>query len=756
MTTSGVHRTLLALLASALGAIPLLTLISDAGWLIDAWLSMLVVVVPALLLRLRRPPGALQIWPGVVLLVPWLTARFLSDTAWYGFIPTDRSWHRLSVLLAQLHDTMAHDVAPVHSSVPIEVAVCAVLGLLAALVDLIAVVARHGALAGIPLLVVYTAAGAVPHRPVSWLLFLAPAVGFLVLLGLDANDDRAGWGHRVTRSGSRRAEPAGALSGQRIALLTLLVAVVVPFATPSGGTSLVSLVNGHSKSGSGIGTGTGSIAPFAALKGQLTRETPQDLAKVAVRKSGKVTPFYLRENVLSVYTGKGWKPASDHGPRQPLGSALSNNPGFGGETAPRFTATISVRHLDGNPIVFAVPTRVFPLRSARWSEQDQLLLGTTVHPGESYTETVSQPDPTRAQLDAAPDPARDPQLARWLKLPHIPGLVHRLVRKLTARAGNAYERARAISDYFVNPANGFQYSLQTKGGDSGSDLVDFLKNKIGYCQQYAAAMAVMLRAAHVPARVVLGYTHGPASSRHTFTITTSDAHAWVEAYFDGIGWLAFDPTPMTGEPGASTVGLRWAPHSIGKTHSPAETSSPSAHPHHPAPAATQANKPAGSAAGPGGGGSVAGWLVPVLIVIGVVLLLLVPWFVRVERRRRRIRAGRDDPDPLWAELSDTAIDLGYIWSPTRTPRQVVRWLGDATGDAQTSLVTLAQAVEAHRYAPTRAEAAGHGPGVDLHRELRAVTARLRARRRLWIRMRAMLWPASLRNRTGRRERTNNR
>ena len=71
-----------------------------------------------------------------------------------------------------------------------------------------------------------------------------------------------------------------------------------------------------------------------------------------------------------------------------------------------------------------------------------------------------------------------------------------------------YDQARALNDYFRDGENGFSYSLSTKAGDSGNDLVDFLTNRTGYCQQYAAAMGIMLRVAGIPARVVLGYTHG--------------------------------------------------------------------------------------------------------------------------------------------------------------------------------------------------------------------------------------------------------
>jgi transglutaminase-like putative cysteine protease len=739
--SSGVQRTLLALLASALGAVPLCTLLSDRGWLVDVWLSMLVVLLPALVLRQWRPPSALHVWPGIVLLVPWLTARYVSDSAWFGCIPTGRTWHRVSTLLGQVHDVTQHGVAPVHSTVAIRLVICALLGVVAALVDLIAVVGRHGALAGVPLLVVYTVSGAVPHRPVSWMLFLAPAVAFLLLLAIDAREDRASWGHRVGHRGAAIARPAVALGGQRIAVLALAVAVLLPFATPTNGTNLVSvLLDRHSSSGGG--SGGGSISPFASLKGQLTRTTPMDLVKVKITgQANDTSPFYLRVNVLPVFTNSGWRAGAGNGTTEPAGiGGLANDPPFGASADQTFTAQMTVLGMSGNPAIFAVPNAISGLNNAQWSPQDQLVVGAQVNSGETYSETVSQPEPTLADLRAAPENSQDPTMAKWLTLPRIPAQVRRLVDRLTKPTEGPYQRARAISDYFVDPANGFQYSLSTTQGDSGSDLVDFLTNKSGFCQQYAAAMAVMLRLANVPARVVLGYTHGVTSALGTFTVTTNDAHAWVEAYFSGVGWVPFDPTPQTGAPGASTATLAWAPHSVGGKLSGSGAQSAQPHPSHPVrPSSGPSNRSGHAAHAAAGAQSVPGWLVPVLVLLAIVLVLLTPWFVRTRRRRRRLRAGHSgDPDALWAELSDTAVDLGYVWSPTRTPRQVARWLGDSAGDARGSLTTLAHAVEQHRYAPP-----GTSTRADLRRELASVIRRLRTGRSRWVRLQAALWPASL-------------
>jgi hypothetical protein len=741
--SSAVQRTLLALVAAGLGAVPLCQLISDRGWLVDVWLSMLVVVAPALLIRTRRPAGALQVWPGIILLVPWLTARFLPDHALMGMIPTRATFHDLGDLLDDLHRTTRDSVAPVHSTLAIKLALCAMLGLLAALVDLIAVVGRHGALAGVPLLVVYTVSGAVPRHVVRWQYFAFAAIGFLILLALDARDDLTTWGHRVPRPERLRVRPAVAMSGQRIAVLALIAAVVLPTFAPTKATNLISnLIHGSSsKNGTNFGAGGGgTIDPFAALKGELIKTKTTDLATVTVSPSRADRPFYLRENVLTDYTGKGWG-ASSHGPQQDVtSSSFSTLPATGPVNSTHFDVDIKVTGLTGNPPVFAVPDGVQGMDSATWVPQDQLLLGTKLHRGQEYHESVNQPAPSVADLQGAPAGV-DAGTARWLQLPDIPSQVRTLVAHITAGKSGQYDKARAISDWFADPANGFKYSLQTAGGDSGSDLVDFLTNRVGYCQQYAASMAVMLRLAQVPARVVLGYTHQPADSNGTFKITTDDAHAWVEAYFAPVGWIPFDPTPLSGAGGTRASSLPWAPHDGStNTSTTTQTNSASAKGNSKAPTRHTTTGAASAQSNRGTGQSVSGWLTLLVIVVLVILLALAPWFIRGKRRRQRRHAARvGDPDPLWAELTDTAVDLGYVWSPARSPRQVVRWLREPVGDARGSLTALAQAVEQHRYG-----AAGTGAsGRDLAADLDAVTAQLRVHKDRSTRARARFWPASL-------------
>lgn len=749
---SGVYRTLRVLLASALGVLPLCELFTDLGWLVDVWLTMAIVIAPAVLMRTRRWPGALQVWPGIALMVLWLTARFVHENALLGFIPLQATWHDVGTLMSQLHETARDGVAPVHTTVAIKLTLCAILGLLAALIDLLAVVGRHAALAGVPLLVVYTVAGAVTRHPVSWALFCASAIAFVLLLSVDAKRAIRDWGVHIPKPGVSRSGPVLPVSGQRIAVVAIALAVVLPLVAPSQPSNLIANAlhsSGSGEHGFGAGGGGSSISPFVALKGQLERSKPRALATVTITAPDgqKPRPFYLRENVLSNYVGDGWTAAS-HDPSEALDSTLFDTDPPGSPEVPsvRYSAHVTVSGLRGNPAVFAHPEQIDGLDGdARWSSRDGLVLGVELHEGDQYVERVLQPNPGVSELAAAPD-AYTGRFAPWLKLPRLPRSVTALVDQITRGHAGPYAKARAISDYFADPANGFTYSLSTVAGDSGSDLVDFLTNRVGYCQQYAAAMAVMLRAAGVPARVVLGYSHVAPDRDGRFTITTRDAHAWVEAYFLGVGWIPFDPTPVDGVHGGAANPLAWAPRHK-DTASKSTSTAPA--PSNPLPRQRMPQLPMapGDAAAaetttPQSGGHPLMWAAVGVLAL-VCVLATVPAGARMRRRRGRLRAGRDgDPLPLWNELADTALDLGYRWTPTRSPRQVLTWLREPAGPAHAALQRLATAVERRRYAPP-ARHDDRYPEHPLTKDLAAVRKQLRTGRDRRTRLRALLWAPSL-------------
>jgi len=118
--------------------------------------------------------------------------------------------------------------------------------------------------------------------------------------------------------------------------------------------------------------------------------------------------------------------------------------------------------------------------------------------------------------------------------------VHALARRLRAASATPYDFVRAVERYL---ARGFSYSEDPPA--SGTPLADFLlRDRVGYCQQFSGAMALLLRMGGVPARVSAGFAPGIRDDeRHEYVVRDIDAHSWVEVYFPGIGWITRDPTP---------------------------------------------------------------------------------------------------------------------------------------------------------------------------------------------------------------------
>ena len=157
-----------------------------------------------------------------------------------------------------------------------------------------------------------------------------------------------------------------------------------------------------------------------------------------------------------------------------------------------------------------------------------------------------------ADGDAA---AADPGALRFAGSPYA--RTERLARRLTADAPTAYDAVRAVQDHFRSAA--FTYSERPPSRRYPLDAFLF-QDKIGYCQQFSGAMALMLRMSGIPARVATGFSPG-SLNRDTgeYRVRDLDAHSWVEVYFNGIGWVTFDPTPPAAPADRAGQGPRAAP-----------------------------------------------------------------------------------------------------------------------------------------------------------------------------------------------------
>jgi transglutaminase-like putative cysteine protease len=197
--------------------------------------------------------------------------------------------------------------------------------------------------------------------------------------------------------------------------------------------------------------------------------------------------------------------------------------------------------------------------------------------GQRYIAWSYAPEPTPEQLVSSPatypraltQPGRELEIAPGLTSPPFgqPGrdaaLARRLVGPLTAY-GQLLVRARAVAgdtpspyaaavslERWLRTTGGFTYSTHPPATPGVPPLAGFvLDTKTGYCQHYAGAMALMLRLLGVPARVAVGFVRGKYKDG-AWVITDHDAHAWVEVWFRGYGWLPFDPTPGRGRLAAS-------------------------------------------------------------------------------------------------------------------------------------------------------------------------------------------------------------
>jgi transglutaminase-like putative cysteine protease len=764
LTSAPALQTVRVLVGSGLGVLPLLQLLTDYDWLVQAWICMAITIVPAALFRLRRSAHVAQLLPGMVLVAGYLVHRYVPEHAWGGVIPSLRTWDDLTAMSTQLGRTVNDSVAPLHSTAPIQLYLSLGLILLALIVDVLAIELHRPALTGVPLLLVFTLAGAVPRQAVSWLWFALAALGFLLILSSSSADDLQTWGRFVKRQDREpRSALTSALSGRRIALIAIVIAVLVPFLLPLGSVNVLAnaLHNGHpGAGGNGKGGGGVVIDPLAVLRGDLTRSDPVALFTVDVTGAGSTEPFYIRSTVLDTYNGSAWVP----GPTPALEAAdtttFSTLPPAPSPAVPvnRFTANFTVQKLAGNAPLFSAPSRVTDIPTKwTWSQQYGLIIG-NVGSGQRYSETVEQPAPSIEALQAATsNPSRVGLTSRDARAvlqqdsvaENIPQQVKNLVTQITATAVTPYDKARALSTYFTDPVNGFSYSLETKSGESGSELVDFLTTgKTGFCQQYAAALGVMLRVAGIPARVVLGYTHPAPDAKGHFAVTTDDAHAWVEGYFSGIGWVPFDPTPLTGANAARAVALPWAPHPEVAPQGEAPDVRPgeslSAAAGSDVATADPATTSATAAASAEERSRV--WWTSGVVIVLLLAAGATPALLRLRRRRGRLRQARlIGPEPLWQELSDTARDLGLGWSSALTNRQVVSWLtGMLLSDtAVRAMQELGQAVERARYGGV-AQSRTVTDNLALVDDLKRVRSALFAAATRRTRVRAVLLPKSLR------------
>ncbi len=130
----------------------------------------------------------------------------------------------------------------------------------------------------------------------------------------------------------------------------------------------------------------------------------------------------------------------------------------------------------------------------------------------------------------------------YLQLPGLDPRIRQLAAQITGPASSSYDKAVEVERYLKTH---YGYTLQLPRSPVADPLANFLfERKQGHCEYFASSMAVMLRTLRIPSRVVNGFRSDEFNDlTGNYVVRAKNAHAWVEAYFPGYGWVTFDPTP---------------------------------------------------------------------------------------------------------------------------------------------------------------------------------------------------------------------
>ena len=287
-------------------------------------------------------------------------------------------------------------------------------------------------------------------------------------------------------------------------------------------------------------------------------------------------------------------------------------------------------------------------------------------------------------------------------------------------SADPYDLAVTMQEYLSSDR--FRYTTDLTGVecDDPSAVECFARTRQGYCLHYASTMAILLRAANpdnpIPTRLVQGFLPGDRAGA-TETVRNKGAHAWVEVYFPGYGWIPFDPTGggvgLPTEIPAGPVVPSAAP-SPSRSDSGEEDPDPSRRPG--LPAGQQATPP--GTAQPGD---------RTLLIVLTAMLALVVFAIAVAAWARGPR-GEVSPESAWQTLSRTASRLGFGPRPTQTVYEYAAALGELVPVAEKDLHTVAEAKVETAYAGARLGGARLDAVRDATRRLRISMLRLVLRR----------------------------
>jgi len=754
--SGAVRLTAWAWLAALCACLTLGPLVDSKTFLFVGGFAGALVAVAGAIGRLAHLPAPVIVLAQLVVLLEWATLGYASEQAWAGVVPTAESFRVLADLVAAAVDTANANAPPAPADTAVTACLAVIVALVVLLVDVVAVTWRRPALVGLPFLGVYMAPvslwGTVPV-----LAFVPAALGYIFLLAAEQRDRLSHWGRKIAQTGTLLAGPARlsapvtslVSAGRRVGFGAVALAVVLPVLVPTLPQTFLAdgpLTADGDTGGEGSGDGPVDLDdPMLDLRKNLDEQSE---AVLVTFTTNDPFPGYLRLAALDRFTGSSWE-ASDRD--EDTSADLSDvpaipglDPGLGIERAPvsydvQVTEEFRSTWL---PVVYPI-TQV--RAEGSWGidpvQLDISARDDSTTQGLGYSFSGQQPVPTREQLARTrpPPAALDP----FVELPSdLPPEIARVALDVTEGDDTAIAQALSLQDWF-RIDGGFEYSLRREGGSGIGTIRDFITdNRAGYCEQFAASMALMARTLGIPSRVAVGFLRPEPTGTGTFACAGVDMHAWPELYFEGAGWLKFEPTPAirTGE----------AP-----TYQPDDGSAtdPTRGPDLPSTEAVDPLRPSldpGAAAGASSDGNDGLSRVLIASLAGALFLAalaVAPRLVREALRRRRwTRTAAGEMEPAWRELHDGTVDLGLRFDDTATLRGAGRalrpWL-DADAPAVDALNRLVLRVERSRFARGPVGPVTVGTAADPRADVETVLDHLAANRSRGRLLRATWLPMSL-------------
>lgn len=259
---------------------------------------------------------------------------------------------------------------------------------------------------------------------------------------------------------------------------------------------------------------------------------------------------YLRGNVKHTYTGYSWESITEPSKKYELRQDFSNLSLKEKRYYYNQTYITITNH------AFASITLFSPYKATEVSfkgnhklivnRDDTLIFPNGIFDGESYTVQVQKPLPYKILLSLGLEQNKESidDLEIYLQIPadKITERTKTLVEEIVKNKNSDFQKAVAIENYL---RNNYRYNLDVNGVPDNKDFIDYFLFDIqeGYCTYYATSMSIMLRLAGIPSRYIEGYLAQDQEEPGIYVVRHKDAHAWVEAFIEPVGWMSFEPTP---------------------------------------------------------------------------------------------------------------------------------------------------------------------------------------------------------------------